>query len=50
MESGSSVVIRGVEMNWFLEPLFKVSLESNIVTGPVEVVLRDGIPVEFLSH
>ncbi len=46
MKSGNSALMRGVEMNWFKEPLFNVHLVSDIVSGPVEVVLRDGLPVE----
>lgn len=45
MESGNSVLLRGVEMNWIKEPLFNVFLESGIATGPIEVALRDGLPV-----
>lgn len=49
MESGNSALIRGVEMNWIKEPLFNVILESGIVTGPVEVALRDGLPGEGIT-
>lgn len=35
-ESSNSALVRGVEMNWFWEPLFNVVLESDLVTGPVE--------------
>ncbi len=42
MKSGNRALLRGVEMTWFREPLFNVCLDSDIVTGPVEVVVRDG--------
>lgn len=37
MESGNSALIRGVEMNWFQEPLFHVTLDSGIVSGPLGI-------------
>lgn len=48
MKSGNSALMRGVEMKWFTEPLFVVHLESDLVNGPVEVVIRD-LPIEGVS-
>lgn len=46
LKSKNSALLRGVQMTWFRDPVVIVYFDSDIVNGPVDAAVRDGLPVE----